>query len=198
MRSDRMSKLALGLLAALLPAATGAAVVERILAVVDGRPVLLSEVTVFQRLRGEAERPALDGLIDEELMYREAARLPQAAVTPEEEQRAYDSLQARVPVKSKDDEAQLRRVARRQAAILKYVDFRFRPQVRVTEEAVQAAYTARSRPGGPAFAEAAPALRAALAEEDLSRRIEDWVKELRRSVEIRYNAESPGAAAGAS
>ena len=161
--------------------------VERILAVVDGRPVLLSEVAVFQKVRGEAERQALDGLIDEQLMYREAARLPQAALTADEEQRAFESLQARIPSTSADDEEQLRRLSRRQAAILKYVDFRFRPQVRVSEEAVRAAYEAQKRPDGPGFEEAAPALRAALAEDDLTRRIEEWVKELRRSAEIRYN-----------
>jgi hypothetical protein len=192
MRFDRV-------IALLLLAVPGrAAVVERILAVVDGRPVLLSEVAVFQKVRGEGERQALDGLIDEQLMYHEAARLPQAALTAEEEQRAFASLQARITATSADEEEQVRRLSRRQAAILKYVDFRFRPQVRVSEEAVRAAYEAQSRPGGPAFEQAAPAIRAALAEENLSRRIEEWVKELRRSAEIRYNAESPGAVAGAS
>jgi hypothetical protein len=182
MRFDRV--MALLLLA--LPAE--AAVVERILAVVDGRPVLLSEVAVFQRLRGEGERVALDGLIDEQLMYREAARLPQAVPTAEEEQRAFESLRARTPPAGGDEEEQLRRVARRQASILKYVDFRFRPQVRVSEESVRAAYDAQARPDGPGFEQAAAPLRARLAEEDLSRRIEEWVKELRRSAEIRYNA----------
>lgn len=192
MRFDR-------LIALVLLAVPGrAAVVERILAVVDGRPVLLSEVALFQKVRGEGERQALDGLIDEQLMFREAARLPQAALTPDEEQRAFESLRARIPATSADEEGQLRRLSRRQAAILKYVDFRFRPQVRIGEEAVRAAYDAESRPDGKAFEEAAPAIRAALTEDDLSRRIEEWVKELRRSAEIRYNGESPGAAAGAS
>lgn len=173
------------------------AVVERILAVVDGRPVLLSEAAVFAKVRGEGERQALDALIDEQLMYREAARLPQAAPTADEEQRAFESLRARTPPASGDEEEQLRRLARRQASILKYVDFRFRPQVRVSEESVRAAYAAQSRPDGPSFEQAAPGLRAGLAEEDLSRRIEEWVKDLRRSAEIRYNS-TPGPEAGAS
>ena len=65
----------------LLAAPARAGVVERILAVVDGGPVLLSEVALFEKVRGDTEREALDGLIDEQLMYREAARLPQAALT---------------------------------------------------------------------------------------------------------------------
>jgi hypothetical protein len=181
MRFDRVLALCL----AAVPAR--AAVVERILAVVDGRPVLLSEVAAFQKLRGEPERQALDALIDEQLMYREAARLPQAALTADEEARAFESVRARVAALTADEEALLRRLSRRQASILKYVDFRFRPQVRVTDEDVRASYEAQASPGGPSFEEAAPALRAALAEADLSRRIEEWVKELRRAAEIRYN-----------
>ncbi|HEY8151877.1 MAG TPA: hypothetical protein VIK51_23420 [Vicinamibacteria bacterium] len=183
----------------LLLATTGrAGVVERILAVVDGRPVLLSEVAVFERVRGETQRQALEGLIDEQLMYREAARLPQASLTAEEEQRAFASLRAQLPSASADEEEQLRRLSRRQAAILKYVGFRFRPQVRVSEEAVRAAYEAEGRGEEGSFEEAAPVIRARLAEEDLSRRIEEWVKELRKVAEIRYNTVSPEAAAGAS
>jgi hypothetical protein len=189
MRFDRV--IALLLLA--LPAE--AAVVERILAVVDGRPVLLSEVAVFERVRGEGERAALDGLIDEQLMYREAARLPQAVPTAEEEERAFESHRTRTPPAGGDEEEQLRSLARRQASILKYVDFRFRPQVRVSEESVRAAYEARAGANGASFEEAAPALRVALAEADLSRRIEDWVKELRRAAEIRYNTAPPAAGA---
>jgi hypothetical protein len=179
----------------LLLATTGrAGVVERILAVVDGRPVLLSEVAVFERVRGETQRQALEGLIDEQLMYREAARLPQASLTAEEEERAFASLRAQLPSASADEEEQLRRLSRRQAAILKYVGFRFRPQVRVSEEAVRAAYEAEGRGEQASFEEAAPVIRARLAEEDLSRRIEDWVKELRKVAEIRYNTVSPEAA----
>jgi hypothetical protein len=180
----------------LLAAPVRAGVVERILAVVDGRPVLLSEVVLFEKVRGDTEQAALEGLIDEQLMYREAARLPQAALTLDEEERAFESLRAHVPAASADEEEQLRRLARRQAAILKYVGFRFRPQVRVSEEAVRAAYDAEGRGEGGSFEEAAPAIRARLAEEDLSRRIEGWVKELRQAAQIRYN--SRGAAAGAS
>ena len=182
----------------LLVAPGRADVVERILAVVDGRPVLLSEVLLFAKVRGEAERQALDGFIDEQLMYREAARLPQAALTEEEEQRAFESLRARMPAVSADEEEQLRRLARRQAAILKYVGFRFRPQVRVSDEAVRAAYEAEGRGEGGSFEEAAPAIRARLVDEDVSRRIEGWVKDLRQAAEIRYNLESPGARAGPS
>jgi hypothetical protein len=58
-------------------------------------------------------------------------------------------------------------MARRQATILKYVDFRFRPQVRVTSEDAEE--------------------RARLEADDLDARIEAWVKDLRAGARIRYN-----------
>ena len=185
------SEAVLAALVLVLDVRAGAAGVERILAVVDGRPVLLSEVTLFQKARGDDLARALDGFIDEQLMYREAARLPQAAVTAAEEQRALESLRARVSAASPDEQEQLRRLARREAAIVKYIDFRFRPQVRVSEDAVRAAWTAEGRTDAESFEEVAPRLRARLAEEDLTRRIEAWVKELRQGADVRYNTSRP-------
>ena len=82
---------------------------------------------------------------------------------------------------------------RRQAAILQYVDFRFRPQVRITEEELRAAWNREfeGEPEGPAFEEAAPALRERLERRALDERIENWVKRLRERAEVRY-VEGPG------
>jgi hypothetical protein len=153
--------------------AAGPMVVERILAVVDGRPVMLSEVRVVEQVTGQDRARALEALIDERLMFREAARLPQAAVGDDEEARALQSLRARAgPGLQGLPEHDLRQLARRQATILKYVDFRFQPQVRVDDEAE-------------------PEARARLAADDLRGRIEAWVKELRQAAEVRYNREAP-------
>ena len=173
----------------ILLGATAAAetqVVERVLAVADGRPVLLSEVRAAQRVRGEDAGPALEALVDELLMFAEASRLPQARVSPEEEARALAGLMATLSARGdggEGDVAALRRMARRQAVILKYVDFRFRPQVRIAEEDVQAALAAQA---GASEED----VRRALAAEDLDRRIEAWVRDLRRAAPVRYNAPS--------
>ncbi|HVR70781.1 MAG TPA: hypothetical protein VMT87_08040 [Vicinamibacteria bacterium] len=156
-----------------LPAVAQPMLVERILAVVDGRPVLLSEVRVVEEVTGVDRAQALEALIDERLMFREAARLPQAAVSGDEEALALQSLLARAGQAVADlSEGDLRQLARRQATILKYVEFRFRPQVRVDEDG-------------------APEARTQLAEDDLRQRIEAWVKELRRASDVRYNARAP-------
>ncbi len=87
-------------------------------------------------------------------------------------------------------EGQLRRLARRQATILKYIAARFRPQVRVGPEAVRALYDREyaSLAEPPAFEEVAPALERRLVDQVLDERIEAWVRELRASSRVRYNA----------
>jgi len=183
----RASLLAVAL--ALLSSMTAAEVVERVVGVVDGRPLLLSEVQLRQRLSGGDVRQAAEALADEALMYREAGRLPQAAVTASEEAQALQSLRLKLPAGFVAEEALLRRMARRQVAILKYIEFRFRPQVRVTEEAVRAAHAQAEGGGTPArpYAEAAADVRRALEAAEMDARIEAWVKELRAAAEIRYN-----------
>jgi hypothetical protein len=162
---------------------------ERILAVVDGRPVLLSEVRLLESVRGLAEKQALEELIDERLMLREAGRLPQSAVSAEEEERALARLRETSPAARASAEADLRRLVRRQAAIVKYIDFRFRPQVSVGDDDVRRAWEERpsAAPSSPLPPEAAALLREALEQQALDERIEAWVRELRAAADIRYN-----------
>ncbi len=193
MRFDRVNRsLAVtGFLAVLWPlaGAAGAEVVERILAVVDGRPLMLSEVRLVQQLRGLDRAAALEALVNEQLMLREAARLAQSVVSEEDEQRAYESLLQRNPGAAALPEADLRRLVRRQAAILKYVEFRFHPQVQVADAAVRDAYEKQygAQAGAPPFEAAAPEISRRLADRELDEKIEAWIKELRAGAEIRYN-----------
>lgn len=173
MRSERLrgARLLASLLLAIGPSlpASPAEVIEGILAVVQERPILLSEVRVIQEVRGLAREPALEALIDERLMFDQAARLPQSAVSDGEVDRGVAGLLASRPaLGGRVSEADLRRVVRRQAAILKFVDFRFRPQVRVGDDL-------------------SPEAREAAVRRALDERIEAWVKELRAGAEIRYS-----------
>ena len=194
MLSSAVVAIVLATLPAPSPAPAPGRLVERVLAVVDTRPVLLSEMRAAQLVRGEEPGPVLESLIDELLMFAEASRLPQAAITEEQEDRALAALLAQHP-DATDTEA-LRRMARRQATILAYVDFRFRPQVRITPEALQAALLARGREDVAGDATESAESRAGreaetrriLEAEDLDRRIESWVADLRKAAEVRYNA----------
>src|SRR5688500_1974952 len=108
----------LGVLA-LFSALAAPRVVDRILVVVDARPIPLSELRLAQRVTGEAEAAAaLEALVDEHLMFADASRLPQAALTDAEETAAVASLSARLGGDGGDPDA-VRRMARRQATILK-------------------------------------------------------------------------------
>jgi hypothetical protein len=167
MRSEPGRRIAVPALCALaiLAAVPGqsAEVVERVLADVDGRPVLLSEVRLLETLRGLDRGAALEAAVEARLMYREAARVPQAAVSDVEAERACKSLAERAGQPAPEPpRSELCALARREAAIVKYIDFRFAPQV--------------SGDGQDAGA----------AGEALNLRIEEWVKELRAAAQVRY------------
>ena len=162
--------------------------IERILAVVDGRPLLLSEVELARDVRRLGRPAALEALIDERLMFQEAARLPQSTV---DEELAYQNLRESLPdlVVAEGQEGALRRMARRQATILRYIEFRFRPLVRIDDAQVSQAYQDRfgTQPDAPAFERVEAELRDRLARRDLDEKIEAWVRDLREHAQIRYN-----------
>ncbi len=174
-----------------VPAQAAAAppeLIERIVAVVDERPLLLSDLRALGAVSGLVPGEALEKAIDERLMYAEASRLAQAEVKTEEEDRAVSALLERDPALRRSvPEPDLRRLLHRQIAILKYVEFRFRPQVRVSDEEVRKAWELEEvgRPAGPALEDAQDAIRARLERQALDERIEAWVRELRSRADVR-------------
>jgi hypothetical protein len=186
-RLARLVGLAAAALTALSITTARAEVIEHVIAVVDGRPVMLSEVQLSARLLGVARDAALEAVIDERLMLEDAQRLTRVG----DEQTAFESLRARLgePHLSADTEAELRRLARRQATILRYIEFRFEPQVRVGAARLRSAYEAEygGRDDRPSFDSVAAELRAKLERQQLDARIEAWVRDLRAAAEIRYN-----------
>jgi hypothetical protein len=162
--------------------------IERVAAVVDDRPLLLSDVRALEIVRGLAADRALEAAIDERLMFSEAARLAQAEVRPGDEDEALAALVQREPqVARRVAEPDLRRLLRRQLTILRYVEFRFRPQVRVSDEQVRKAWETEEvgRPSGTALEDAQDAIRARLERRALDERVEAWVAELRARAEAR-------------
>lgn len=167
------------------PPVPAPAVVERVVAVVDERPLLLSDVRTLALVRGLEPDAALQAAIDERLMHGEAAQVAQAEVSQAAEDAALSALLEKTPaLRSSVPEADLRRLLHRQLAIVQYVDFRFRPQVHVSDEEVRKAW--EQEPGGPALEDALAAIRARLERRTLDERIEAWIKELRARAEVRY------------
>ena len=190
MRSSATGVLALVLLAGGAGRAPAQILVEHVVAAVDEQPLLLSEVRAFERLRGVPRAEAVEALVDELLMLREASRLPEANLSLQEEQQAIDSLVERWPAaQGEPPRAALGAIALRQALILRYVGLRFRAQVRLDDAQLRAAWRERSgQPAeGAAFEAAQAGLRAELEEQALSERIEAWVRDLRAGARVRYN-----------
>ena len=188
--------LAAGPAAAAPPEPPPVETIERVVAVVDERPLLLSDLRALQAVRGLAEPEALEAAIDERLMHLEASRLPQADVSQEEEDRALALLlETRPALRAAVPEADLRRLLRRQLGVLRYVEFRFRPQVRVSDEEVRKAWEEEQagRPAGPALEDEQEAIRARLERQAIDERIEAWVKGLRARADVRYVGEPPPA-----
>jgi len=168
--------------------------VERVMAVVDSRPLLLSDVRALALVRALGENDALEEAIAEQLMYAEASRLPEAEVGEEDETAALAVLVQREPaVRDQVPERQLRRLVHRQIAILRYVEFRFRPQVRISDEQVRREWEAEEvgRPSGLALEDAQDAIRARLERRALDERIEAWVGELRSRADVRLVPPAP-------
>ena len=72
--------------------------------------------------------------------------------------------------------------------ILKYVEFRFRPQLRLDEEDLHRRLKEAEAIGQIADEGYEDRLRTQLLGEEMDRRVEAWVRELRTGAEIRYNA----------
>lgn len=170
------------------PPAVSVETLERVVAVVDQQPLLLSEVRALATVRGLGEPAALEAAIDERLMYAEASRLAQAEARPGEEEAALAALVAREPeLAARVPEPDLRRLLRRQLTILKYVDFRFRPQLHVTDEQVRKAWESEEvgRPTGIPLEDAQDSIRARLERRALDERVEAWIAELRSRADVR-------------
>jgi hypothetical protein len=160
-------------------AAIGAETLERVLAVVDERPVFLSDVRAVEGMDQISRKDALERVIDETLLFREASRLPQVATAPD----------LAGPNPGPGGASARRRAVERRTAIRRYAAFRFRPQVRIDDEAIRKAYAERGKTEAnpPPFESAASGLREELTMQAVDTRVEEWVKDLRAAARIRYN-----------
>jgi len=166
-------------------------VVERTVAFVNKKPVLLSDVELTKALLKLDEKEAAERAIDEALMFEEASRL--VTEPPPEDVVAPAVLSLREKAGPGFTEAALRRKALVQLAISNYIELRLRPQVRVEDEAVRQAFNQRVArdPQTPLFALVADAIRESLESRALDQKIEEWVASLRRRGEIRRVAPRP-------
>lgn len=184
---------AAALLASVLAArpARAGVIVERVVAFVNKKPVLLSDVELTKALLKLDEKDATERTIDEALMFDEASRLATGTLPEEEVARAVLSLKEKAGPGF--GAPALRRKALVQLAIATYIELRLRPQVRVEDEAVRQAYNQRilNDPQPPPFNLVADAIRESLESRALDQKIEEWIAGLRRGEDIRRVAPRP-------
>lgn len=194
MRSRRTTRIlaalmGLAVLTALASApAHAGTVVERTVAFVNRRPILLSDVEMTRALLGLEEAEALERTIDEVLMSDEASRLVSDSVSEEEIATAIGTLREKAGARFTP--AALRRKALAQLSISKYIDLRLRPLVRIEDGDVRKVFNEKvaADPLAPDFALVAPEIRQLLERQSLDQKIEEWVASLRRRDEVRRPA----------
>ena len=177
--------------------------IDRVLAVVNGEPITLSEVLEAVALTPGILAPplqdTLERLIDARLMEHEARRYPQEPPSEEESEATLRALTDRFATPD-DYRATLRRLGvaedylrkriQRELIVDRYVDRRFRPLVQVAQREVEEYYRTVLLPdlveaGSPAsLGDVESLIRNILEQRDLNRRISAWVDELKSGASI--------------
>jgi hypothetical protein len=186
------------------------ALVDRIAAVVDETPILLSDIErvsafgLVARQNEESEfayrQRVLDGLIDRHLRLRDARRYEREPIDSQVTHRQIAAIRNRFAdpaafAASLDalgmTESSLEMMIADQLRVLRHVETRLRARVFVSNEAIQQHYddavlaqaTATDKPPPP-LDELRDAIRALLTEQLLDQEISRWTQELRERADI--------------
>lgn len=188
-----------------------AALIDRVVAVVDDDPILLSDIERVARLglagspaAGESEeafrRRVLSQLIEERLRFHEVDRAGFAEVKVHEIEARVEEIRSRFPTEEAfrqrlDELAMtedgLSRLVARQLAILAYVEDRLGSRVFISLDDIRRFYDAELIPAlaaqrqtVPPLSEVREQIRATLFERGLNEEIERWTAELERQADI--------------
>jgi hypothetical protein len=175
---------------------------------VDREVITLSEAELVQEIGmlggGAEEQPltaVVERLIETHLIEREVKRYPGEPVPAEQVKQAADSIRHSFPSdqayrQALDDqgmtEEALQNLVKRQIAINRYLERRFRPLVHVSDEEVQHFYEEELLPALRAGNETEPSLepvresiRRILAERKFNQRVNEWMEALKTRSHIR-------------
>lgn len=193
-------------------------VVDRIVAVIEGEVITLSEVRelgAFNRLTGGnqlSDAEMLERLINQWIVTREAEGARFAGIDGEALERAFNELaaefssgeafQARLRELGLD-EAAVRRQLRRQLLLEGYLDQKYRFLVRIDDASIEAYYREVLVPQMKARGQQAPPLdevrgqiRELLAQQAITRMAETWLKENRERLRIEIRRERTSGSTG--
>ncbi|MBI3951474.1 MAG: SurA N-terminal domain-containing protein [Acidobacteria bacterium] len=191
------------------PSASAGVIIDRLVAVVNDSPTTESDLLWFLALDAEVpagqftnelKRLALGQVIDQELLYQEAQKLPAIEVSQEEISQYIADLIRRFPSEPAFrhrleavgfDGATLQETVRRRLIILQFIEFRFRSFVFATEEEIQSYYQSRvvplARERGetpPPFEQIRNVIERTIIEDKVASELSNWFEEARRRSEI--------------
>jgi hypothetical protein len=194
-----------------------AAEIDRLIAAVNGVAITEGDLSLARSLNeilshggnaeGTSRSDELERLIDQELMRQELSNF---SVTEVEEAKIGARLQSlRDAYAAKGglaallqriglQESELKSYIRLELSLLKFVDFRFRPFVSVSEEDIRNYYEKRlvpqlreSKIDVPALDQISAKIEVILREEKINAVLDQWIKEVRASSRIEYFNEAP-------
>jgi len=208
MRQVGQSLMACALLAT--PALVRAQVIDRIAVTVDSQVITQSRVLEEIRLAaflngekpdvgGEARRRMAGRLVEQLLLQREMELTRYPAAPPSAADQAIERLKrARFPEAQYRaalrayaiTEEELKQYLLRQAALLRFIEARFRPEVQVAESEVKDCYEKRSVQTRTSSEEARAGCEQALAAAGVDKAVDRWLRETRERVRIVYREEA--------
>lgn len=198
-------------------AASGGEIIDRIVAVVNGQPILESEWDEavrceafldgrpLEQVTPESQRAALERLIDQELLHQQmiAYRFPPSA--DDDVQKRMAEIRSQIPGATDErawktalqkygiTEAELGDRVRAELEIVRFLDVRLRPAIRVDQRSVQAYYRdsflPELRKAGAKevpLADVAPKIREVLVQQRMDEMLNQWIKALREQSDIRF------------
>lgn len=194
-----------------------AAEIDRLIAAVNGVAITEGDLSLARSLNeilsydgnvaGTSHRDALERLIDRELMRQELSNF---SVTEVEEAKIEARLQSlRDAFAAKGglaallqrvglQESELKSYIRLELSLLKFVDFRFRPFVSVSDEEIRNYYDKRlvpqlreSKIDVPPLDQISAKIEVILREEKINAVMDQWIQEVRASSRIEYFNEAP-------
>jgi hypothetical protein len=186
--------------------------IDRLLVAVNGNVITegdlslarsLNEVILYdQSAQPNSRDNEIDRIVNLELMRQE---LQSFSMTQEDESRVEARLQSLRDVyegkgglplllqKLGLQESELMAYLRLQSAIMKFVDFRFRPFIKVSDKEIRTYYTERlaaqlekAKLPLPALTQVSGRIEEILKEEKINAALEQWIKEIRRNSRIEY------------
>ncbi|MBI2816370.1 MAG: hypothetical protein HYX72_05495 [Acidobacteria bacterium] len=202
-------------LALLCATSLRAEIVDRVVATVDGHVLTFSAALAeanYQAFRsrsepvvtleGDALKTVISKLADQQLLQNEKANSPYSAPDTGEAERAIQSLRQRFPgaaefqrelVRYNLNEQWLLQRLKLETSILGFIDYRLRPQARVSPAAIETYYrnvllpqlAKQGERNAPPLAQVSGEIERILTEQEINQLLDEWLMELRSRSRIR-------------